>query len=61
MDYPPFDPVISDGYIRGRGTSDDKAQYMTHLFALEALLKTNGTLPCNIKVFIEGEEEGGKA
>jgi acetylornithine deacetylase/succinyl-diaminopimelate desuccinylase-like protein len=57
---PPFDPVISDGYIRGRGTSDDKAQYMTHLFALEALLKTNGTLPCNIKVFIEGEEEGGK-
>ncbi len=57
---PPFDPVISDGYIRGRGTSDDKGQFMTHLFALEALLKTRGTLPLNIKVFIEGEEEGGK-
>lgn len=57
---PPFDPVVSDGYIRGRGTSDDKGQFMTHLCALEALLATHGTLPCNIKVFIEGEEEGGK-
>lgn len=57
---PPFDPVVSNGYIRGRGTSDDKGQFMTHLFALEALLKTNGALPINIKVFIEGEEEGGK-
>lgn len=57
---PPFDPVVSDGYIRGRGTSDDKGQFMTHLCALEALLATHGALPCNIKVFIEGEEEGGK-
>lgn len=57
---PPFDPVVSDGYIRGRGTSDDKGQFMTHLFALEALLKADGALPLNVKVFIEGEEEGGK-
>lgn len=56
----PFDPVVKDGNIWGRGTSDDKAQFMTHLFAMEAWLKVEGRLPCNVKVFIEGEEEGGK-
>lgn len=55
----PFEPVIIDGKIFGRGTSDDKAQVAAHLFALESLLKVNGRLPCNVKVFIEGEEEGG--
>lgn len=56
----PFDPMVRDGYIWGRGTSDDKAQVMTHLVAIRAWLRTHGRLPCNIKVFIEGEEEGGK-
>jgi acetylornithine deacetylase/succinyl-diaminopimelate desuccinylase-like protein len=55
----PFEPVIKDGWIYGRGTSDDKAQVATHLFALESILKIRGKLPCNVKVFIEGEEEGG--
>ncbi len=56
---PPFEPVIKDGNIYGRGTSDDKAQLLTHVFALEALLKENGRLPVNVKFFIEGEEEAG--
>ena len=58
-DTPPFEPTIKEGYIYGRGTSDDKAQFLTHLFALEALMKVNGSLPVNVKVFLEGEEEGG--
>ncbi len=58
-DTPPFEPTIIDGRIYGRGTSDDKAQVAAHLFALESLLKVEGRLPCNVKVFIEGEEEGG--
>lgn len=56
---PPFEPALEYGYIWGRGTSDDKAQVITHFFALEAWMKVRGTLPCNVKVFIEGEEEGG--
>lgn len=56
----PFEPVVSDGYIYARGTCDDKGQLLTHVFALEAILKKNGRLPVNVKVFIEGEEEGGK-
>jgi acetylornithine deacetylase/succinyl-diaminopimelate desuccinylase-like protein len=58
-DTKPFEPVIIDDCVRGRGTSDDKAQLLTHLFALEAWLAVTGSLPCNVKCFIEGEEEGG--
>jgi acetylornithine deacetylase/succinyl-diaminopimelate desuccinylase-like protein len=39
---------------------DDKGQVYMHLKALESLFKTgNGTLPLNVKVLIEGEEEVG--
>lgn len=58
---PPFDGTIKDGYIYGRGTSDDKGQILTQLFALEALMKNEGKLPVNVKFFIEGEEECGSA
>lgn len=56
---PPFTPTIKDGFIYGRGTADDKGQLITHLFALEALMKNEGKLPVNVKFFIEGEEECG--
>ena len=55
----PFEPTVRGEFVFGRGTSDDKAQFLTHLYALEAWLKVRGTLPLNVKVFIEGEEEGG--
>lgn len=58
-DTEPFEPLVKDGKIFGRGTSDDKGQLMTHIWALEALLKNRGQLPVNIKLFIEGEEEAG--
>lgn len=56
---PPFEPTIRDGFIYGRGTSDDKGQFLTHIFAVESLMKESGKLPVNVKVFIESEEEGG--
>jgi acetylornithine deacetylase/succinyl-diaminopimelate desuccinylase-like protein len=56
---PPFTPTVKDGYLYGRGTSDDKSQLLTHLFALESILKVDGKLPINVKIFLEGEEEGG--
>ncbi len=53
----PFEPVIKNGKIWGRGTSDDKGQLFTHFKALEAYLKTKGELPVNVKLLVEGEEE----
>jgi len=56
---PPFEPAIRNGNLFGRGTADDKGQVHIHLKALEALFKTEGELPLNVKVMIEGEEEVG--
>lgn len=60
-DTPPFEPQIRDGNIYGRGTSDDKGQIMLVIGALEAWLKTEGRLPVNLKILLEGEEESGGA
>ncbi|KYG29324.1 dipeptidase [Alkalihalobacillus trypoxylicola] len=56
---PPFEPDIRDGKIFARGASDDKGQTFMHMKAIEALLKTKGKLPVNVKFLIEGEEEVG--
>lgn len=55
----PFEPTIRDGKVFARGATDDKGQVFLHLSCIEAWLKTNGSLPVNVKVLIEGEEEIG--
>ena len=56
---PAFEPTIRDGNIYARGSVDDKGQLWLHVAALEAHLATRGTLPVNIIVLAEGEEEVG--
>lgn len=56
----PFEPVIEEGRIRARGADDDKGQLWMHAKAFEAMCAT-GTLPCNVKFMLEGEEEVGSA
>ncbi|MFS0863082.1 dipeptidase [Fredinandcohnia sp. 179-A 10B2 NHS] len=58
-DSPPFEPEIRDEKLFARGASDDKGQTFMHIKALEAILKTEGSLPLNFKFCIEGEEEVG--
>src|SRR6188768_181233 len=58
---PPFEATVRDGEIYARGSVDDKGQVFMHFKAIEAHLKQNGRLPCNIKVILEGEEEVGSA
>jgi acetylornithine deacetylase/succinyl-diaminopimelate desuccinylase-like protein len=59
----PFDPEVQDTpqgrVIRGRGTADDKGQFMTFLEAFRAIKAETGALPCKITVLFEGEEECG--
>ncbi len=54
----PFEPTIADGNIYARGATDDKGQTFAQLKALESALAT-GSLPVNVKVLLEGEEESG--
>jgi len=58
-DTPPFEAALRDDRIYGRGASDDKGGMMTPIIAAEALLKTTGKLPVNVKFFFEGQEEIG--
>ena len=56
---PPFEPTVRNGNVYARGATDDKGQFLTHVFAVESILKTQGSLPCNVKFVVEGEEEVG--
>ncbi len=58
-DSDPFKPEIRDGRLYARGSSDDKGQVFMHLAVFEAYMNTEGRLPINVKVCIEGEEEIG--
>ncbi len=56
---PPFEPTIRGNDVYARGASDDKGQSYVHVKAIESWLKTEGKLPVNVKIIIEGEEEIG--
>lgn len=60
---PPFEPVIREGSkgkrIVARGAVDDKGQVMLFIEAFRAWMHTHGSLPCNVTVLLEGEEESG--
>ncbi|TGE24599.1 dipeptidase [Hymenobacter aquaticus] len=56
---PPFGGLVRGPRLYGRGASDDKGQFFVHLKALELLLAQGETLPLNVKILLEGEEEIG--
>ena len=56
---PPFEPTERNGNIYARGAVDDKGQVVAQVKALESLLAANKTLPLNVRVLFEGEEEVG--
>jgi acetylornithine deacetylase/succinyl-diaminopimelate desuccinylase-like protein len=56
---PAFEPTVRNGNLFARGASDDKGQLFLHIKALEAQLKGGGSLPLNVVMVAEGEEEIG--
>ena len=60
----PFKLTARDGYMYGRGTSDNKGPILAMIFAVRELLDRKegeecGGLPVNIGFVFEGEEEIG--
>ncbi len=57
---PPFEPTVRDGALYGRGTKDDKGEFVARLAAVDAVRAANGgTPPCGVLFVVEGEEEIG--
>lgn len=63
MEFDPFAPVVTDGRMRGRGTSDSKGNLVMGLVALKALLESGGSLNGRIvfESVVDEECSGGGA
>jgi acetylornithine deacetylase/succinyl-diaminopimelate desuccinylase-like protein len=56
---PPWTLTPRAGRLFARGAADDKGAITAQLGAVAAFLKTRGSLPVNVKMLVEGEEEVG--
>lgn len=57
----PYEPVIADGRMYGRGTVDDKGPVVSALFALKALMDTGWKPGRRVRVLFGCNEETGSA
>ena len=57
----PFEPVIKDGKIYGRGTADDKGPAIVALHALKAVKDLNIPLSKNVRLILGTDEECGSS
>ncbi|MGH7902919.1 MAG: dipeptidase [Candidatus Dormibacteraceae bacterium] len=53
---PPFEPQVREGFVYGRGATDDKGQLLANMMAAQHALAAGGP-PVNLRFLIEGEEE----
>ncbi|MEP6603818.1 MAG: dipeptidase [Spartobacteria bacterium] len=58
-DSPPFEPVLKDGFVFARGSTDNKGQILSHILGVQETIEKNSDLPVNLHFVIEGEEEIG--
>jgi acetylornithine deacetylase/succinyl-diaminopimelate desuccinylase-like protein len=56
---PPWKLTSRSGRLYGRGAADDKGAITAQLGPIAAYLQTQGKLPVNVKMVVEGEEEIG--
>lgn len=56
---PPHEATVVGQRLYARGSADDMGGWVSHMVSLGAWLAETGTLPCNVRLVIEGEEEIG--
>ncbi|RME30252.1 MAG: M20 family metallo-hydrolase, partial [Deltaproteobacteria bacterium] len=56
---PPFEAVVKDGRIFGRGVEDNQQGLVSSLFALRALKEANVTPPTDVALLLVSDEETG--
>lgn len=57
----PYKPVIKDGKLYGRGSSDDKGPAMAAVYALRAIKDLNLPLKKNVRLILGSDEECGSS
>lgn len=55
----PFDPIVKDGYMFGRGCNDDKSGIIQALYAAEIIKKLELPLKSELVMFAGANEESG--
>lgn len=55
----PFDPVVIDGKLYGRGTADDKGPAIAALYAMRAIKECGIDLNKNVRLILGADEECG--
>ena len=53
---PPFEPVVRDGIIYARGSTDNKGQILAHILGVGETLREKGGLPVNLIFLIDLDE-----
>ena len=57
----PFEPVVKDGKIYGRGTADDKGPAVAALYAMRAVNELGIPLKKNVRLILGTDEECGSS
>src|SRR5262245_60817935 len=57
----PWKLTPREGRLFARGSADDKAAITAQLGAIASFLQTRGSLPVNVRIVVEGEEEVGSS
>lgn len=57
----PFEPIVKDGKIYGRGTADDKGPAVAALYAMRAVKELDIPLKKNVRLILGTDEECGSS
>ena len=57
----PFDPIVKDGRLYGRGTADDKGPAVAALYAMRAVKELGIPLKKNVRLIMGTDEECGSS